>query len=182
MFAVLLAVAASTANEPVHRGFYFHADLGFGYYNSSGGGNTISGTGGGLGVCIGGGVADNLALFGELFDAVVANPNINGTSTQNTNAGIGGLGVGVAYYVSPINLFLSGIVGFGRLITESNGTQGSSDPGLVARVGVGKEWMVSQSWGLGVAGYLNFGSNKDQGGTPTWTTVSPLVAFSATFF
>jgi len=118
---------------------------------------------------------------------VVANPTIkvgsSSGSTNNTSAGIGGLGVGLTYYIMPLNVFLAGTVGFGPLSFSNNGTNSSTQNGLVGRFGLGKEWFVSQSWGLGIAGYVNFGVNPDQGtNPPTWKTVAPLVALSATFY
>ena len=83
----------------------------------------------------------------------------------------------------PANVFLSGTVGIGTLTIKSNGTDSSTQNGLVGRVGLGKEWFVSQSWGLGIAGYLNFAVNADKGtNPPTWKTVAPAIAFSATFY
>jgi len=41
---------------------------------------------------------------------------------------------------------------------------------------------VSDHWGLGVSGQLSFGFTPDKGtNPPTWNTVAPTLAFSATF-
>ena len=47
---------------------------------------------------------------------------------------------------------------------------------------VGKEWWVTQDWGLGVAGEVLFASMKDAGDTSiTWTGTAFSVVFSATY-
>ena len=55
--------------------------------------------------------------------------------------------------------------------------------GFGATLSVGKEWWVSERWGVGIAGQFSFGSNKDKGpgSPPTWTTITPALAFSASF-
>jgi len=72
-----------------------------------------------------------------------------------------------------------------RLTTTLNGTNGSSEAGFGAKLALGKEWWVSDHWGIGLAGQLTFGSNADQdngtGNTPTWKTITPGLAFSASF-
>ena len=172
---LLLAALLATASGPSHHGFFLRMDLGIGYQDSTANSTTISGPAGGFGISVGGGVAENLALFGMLFGG--------GTTADDPKASPAMIGFGATYYFMPANVFLSGSVGFGGLRLKQNGFEHDTDAGFASRVGIGKEWFVSESWGLGVAGYLAFAAVKDKGvDPPTWRTISPLVAFSATFY
>ncbi len=185
LLAALIAVAVSTPApdaEPRHEGFFLRMDLGFGWSWSFVSGSTTSGVGTGLGIGIGGNVGDNLALFGELFAAGASKPHLNGKDVGFESIAIGGIGAGLTYYFMPQNVFVSVIAGVGSLTRRQNGfADATSDAGFIARAGIGKEWHVSRTWGLGIAGYLNLGVNQDGLGQ-TWNTVAPIVAFTATLY
>jgi opacity protein-like surface antigen len=95
---------------------------------------------------------------------------------------------GVAYYLEPLNLYLSGSVGL-SIVTYDSNTNSSSDSssteltdwGFGASFMAGKEWWVSSNWGIGAATMLNFASMnmKDYDTRMTATSISLL--FSATF-
>ena len=92
-------------------------------------------------------------------------------------------GVGLAKYFGG-NVYISGTLATARLsVQEDNQEVGRSSFGLGASVMVGKEWWVSQKWGLGVAGQAFFGRMKDSDSSsaPTWGTGAIAVAFSATY-
>jgi hypothetical protein len=188
MLAVLLAVSSFlTPAAPRHHGLYLHADLGLGYYASMGQGASITAPAGGVGLSIGGTIAENLALFATLYDAVGSDPTLHagGVTTRPgwDYAGIGGFGVGLAYYFMPSNLYVTGSLGAGPMTIQKGDTTYSSHVGLAGRVGAGKEWFVSESWGLGLVAFFNFGFHGDQSpGGAFWSTVSPTLAFSATFY
>jgi hypothetical protein len=172
---LLLAALLAAASSPSHHGFFLRMDLGVGYQDSTANSATIDGAAGRFAISIGGGVAENLALFGTLLGG--------GTTAEDPKATLAMLGFGATYYLMPMNVFLSGSVGFGSLRLKQNGSEHDTELGFASRVGVGKEWFVSESWGLGLAGYLDFAAAKDKGtNPPTWRTISPLVAFSATFY
>jgi hypothetical protein len=193
--AALVAVAASAPApdpEPRHEGFFLRMDLGFGWSWSFVSSSKVTGIGSGLGIGIGGNVGDNLALFGELFAAGTSKPRLDGMDVGMESLSVGGIGVGLTYYFMPQNVFVSTIAGVGSLARRQNsvcagsssqgcGTYTASDPGFIARAGIGKEWHVSRTWGLGIAGYLNLGINRTSLGE-TWNTVVPIVAFSATLY
>lgn len=186
MHLALLLAVLQPGTAPRHHGFFFRADLGLGYYASSPGETTFSGAGGGLGLSIGAGVAENFALFVSLFDAAVANARVSvGSASADTDvsSSVGGLGIGFTYYFMPANVFISGTGGAGQATADQLGRSHPSRIGPIVRLGVGKEWFVSNSWGLGVAGYLTWSHNaiQDYPQSP-WTTVAPLLAFSATFY
>ena len=56
------------------------------------------------------------------------------------------------------------------------------DPGLGLKLAVGKEWWVSDHWGIGVAGQFFISRNDDPDATTVkLTTLGGGVAFSATY-
>lgn len=83
----------------------------------------------------------------------------------------GTLGVGLTYYIMPANVFLSGTVGVGRFaLTKPTDDQDDDErietnPGLSLHAKIGKEWWVSDNWGLGLAaGYGWLGAKRDESG------------------
>jgi hypothetical protein len=191
--AIGVSLAAEAKDDTInrHKGFFLRLDAEPGYLSSSatqaGTSATISGWGGGIGIGIGGALTEDLILFGHIYDVVASNPSVSsgGSSvgTSNTSLGIVGYGVGLCYYVMPANVYLSGTLAIAVLTAESNGNRSNSQAGPGGRLAIGKEWWVSDHWGLGAAAQLSFGFNKDNAnaGAPTWTTWAPSLAFSATF-
>jgi hypothetical protein len=180
-----------------HDGFYLRMLLGPGFTSAkaSSGSESIKLSGGGLGlsVAIGGALRDNFILFGELVvdSAISPDLEIRGVKTgtlQNASANIGGLGGGVAYYFMPFNAYLSGALVASRLTIEdrNNDETGSSDLGPALDLTIGKEWFVSDNWGLGVAVQVLLASMKDNeplanGATATWKAIGFAIGLSATF-
>jgi hypothetical protein len=129
---------------------------------------TVSGLDLACSFAIGGAIADNLILNVDLFGGRVFEPEVDRDGTDLGDADrleedlgigerveLGGLGLGVTYYIMPINLYLAGSVGLGRAVFEdANGERRGSDFGFAANVMVGKEWWVAPEWGVGVAGQL----------------------------
>lgn len=58
-----------------------------------------------------------------------------------------------------------------------------SSPGFGVKVAVGKEWWVSDHWGLGLALEFQFASNRETsaGFTTTWNSFGGGFSFSATY-
>lgn len=184
-----------------HDGGYFRLQFGLGYNNmsASAGGDTlkVTGGGGGLGIAFGGAVTPNLIIYGTILDSVATDPTIsqsgvsgNFSGTANgASAGVVGLGAGVAYYLDPaVNVFLSATLMAARLVVnDKNGnTIGRSNFGLTAEGQVGKEWWVSDNWGLGASLQGVFGKMDDSeavagGPVPTWTVFAFNVLLSATY-
>jgi hypothetical protein len=68
------------------------------------------------------------------------------------------------------------------MTTSSSGSDASTNWGFGARAALGKEWWVSDHWGLGLVGHLSMSFNQDQGtNPPTWTSWAFTAAFSATY-
>jgi len=68
------------------------------------------------------------------------------------------------------------------LTGQSGGSSSDSNVGFGLQLALGKEWKVSEKWGLGVVGQLTFAVNDDSTpNPPTFTTFAFTVAFSATY-
>jgi hypothetical protein len=182
----------STAHR--HLGFFIRPDLGLGYMSTSEptgtslGDMTISGAAGLFGVVIGGAVSENVIVAGHIYDAVIVDPTVSFSSgassgTSNVRMAMFGLGPSVTYYWMPSNIYFTGSLAVTRLRLSDNGRDIDSEYGIGGRFGAGKEWWVSDHWGLGVAGHVSLSSNKDTGSSnpPTLTTWAFGVTFSATY-
>jgi hypothetical protein len=189
-FALPLAARAETAEDARHRGLFLRMHLGGGYLNSSvrSGGTDlkVNGGAGSFSVALGGAVGQNLHLYGELADSIAGSPNYtrNGSSgtLTNTTYSLLAMGPGVNYYFMPVNVYLSGSLLLSRVNVSSSSGNGNSDWGLAGKFQLGKEWWVSDTWGLGVAGMLLASGNGVGGGSPgTFSTWSGAVLFSATY-
>jgi hypothetical protein len=175
-----------------HFGFFIRPDFGFGYHSSSestsAGDATISGFAGLAGVSIGGAVAENVILSAHIYDAVGTNPSVSlgGSSASTSNASLTMFGIGpeLTYYFMPNNVYLSGTVALTRMTFNSNGNDASSDWGVGSRVTLGKEWWVSNHWGLGLSGHVSYAANNDPASNGNGNLMSSWAfgaAFSATY-
>ena len=116
-------------------------------------------------LAIGGIVAENLALHATFYSSTLADPvyqpsgiETAGNNNETYRVSTGGLGVGLTYYIMPLNLYLSGSAGFGTRQTERTVISGNttnierivSDIGVGYQLAIGKEWWVSSEWSIGV--------------------------------
>jgi len=178
-----------------HDGFYLGLQMGPGYssMSASSGGSDITVSGGGieLSLALGGAVAPNLILFGQIVGNSSIDPHIEvsglGSGDAKGSATVSGFGAGITYYVMPANVYLSGSALATRLtISDEDGNDvGKTNLGFGLNLSVGKEWWVSDNWGLGGAVQFMAARMEDQGepggGKPTWTSVAFALALSATF-
>lgn len=141
----------------------------------------FSGVGGNMSAAIGGVVSPNLAIHGTVWGWLVNSPDaeINGSSAGqlDDNLNLSAFGGGATYYFMPANLYMTGSMGVGTLHTSS----GSSDAGFVFDLGLGKEWWVSSTWGLGLLAGVNYHSIPDGGIDGNWSGATFLLSFSATY-
>lgn len=184
--------------EHTHDGTYVRLQLGGGFIkmSSSQGGLDVevSGSGPSFVLGVGGAVSRNLIVYGAIMDTQASQPEIKSggttlaTGTGESSAGVVGIGPGMAYYFDASNLFLSGTILLSKLvINDSVGDKvGESDWGLTAEAQFGKEWWVSDNWGLGLSLQGLLGSMKDKdrdnsGNIPTWHSRALSLLFSATY-
>jgi hypothetical protein len=171
-----------------HDGFYLRFAIGPAFTNmrSDDLDTTVKGVGGAFALSLGGNVARNLIIYGELVADTASDPTIEqgGTEidTENVTAGSVGVGVGLAYYLDS-NVYFSGTLSASQLSIQMDGEEvGESDFGPGFSAMIGKEWWVSDNWGLGIAGQLFFASMKDGDNSDiTWQTTSAGLLFSATY-
>ena len=168
--------ASAPVESTVHRhlGFFFRADIGVGYLSSSSGGApqlASSGVSVPLGLAVGGAIAEDWILAGEVWGGFLPKSS-NGVSQTLF---VYGYSLAVVHYFMPANVYLSFAPGITRLTFETGNTAVSSDWGPGAKLAVGKEWWVGDHWGLGIAAevFLTYNSSR--------TTVAPGLTFTATY-
>ncbi len=180
---------ASSAHR--HRGLFLRPDIGVGYLTASasqpGTDVTLYGGAGYFGFALGGSVADGVILAGHLWGMGVANPSItvNGQSgsSVNTSMGFAAIGPEFDYYFMPTNLFISTTIAASRGSLSTGGNDYNTQVGIAGQIAFGKEWWVSDQWGLGVKGELTISANKDNAASdaPTWVGFAFAIGFSATY-
>jgi hypothetical protein len=108
-------------------------------------------------------VTKNVIVFGELSDIHMFNPSPNGHESRLYSLDLYGAGLGLKYYLTPRAWFLSVSGSLAQLHLEGV-TYGdsflseTSRWGVLARAAIGREWPVSPSWSLGVAGEVEWGT------------------------
>jgi len=176
-----------------HLGLMVRPDIGLGAMatfqsnaSPTEGDATLSGGAGMFGVIVGYAVSENLIIGGHIFDTVVSNPNVSFSSglsggTQNTSMSLFGIGPSLTYYW-PSNYYLTTTVHLSRLSISTNGTDANADTGIGARLGIGREWWISDHWGLGLNGHFGYAYNPDPNpnASPLHSVVAGLM-FSATY-
>jgi len=173
--------------EDHEGGFFLRLSTGGGYASTSltNGGSKLklSGGAGDLNIAIGGIVSPNLALHGTLFGWTITDPKVslgNASGTANADLTLSGFGGGLTYYFMPVNIYISGTIGLGRLRINGAGPVGQSNLGPMFDVTAGKEWWVGESWGLGVALALGLHSVPEKNISESWSGASVTVRFTAT--
>jgi hypothetical protein len=180
--------------QNLHDGFYLRLHIGAGYGHMSANdsyGTAFMGGGASFGVAIGGTVAPNLVIFGNLFGIALADPDVElmgapaGTAT-NTTTTISGIGPGLAYYFDPYNVYISGTIAatvFQASDSSNSSNHYDSDVGFGFQGMVGKEWWVSQDWGIGIAAEVLAATGMKDKVDPSvkWGGTSFALVFSATY-
>jgi hypothetical protein len=185
-----LAPGAMLRDETVNRhfGFLIRPDLGGGYLSSTVGDTTVSGGAGTFGLVIGGAVQENLVLGVHLYEGVISNPSltVSGTSNPTTDSQLSMFGIGpnLTYYFMPVNLYVSATVALTQLNATSGNFTADSSVGIGTRLSLGKEWWVSDHWGLGLAGNFSYSANNQSGSTSNPQRIDTWglgLSFSATY-
>lgn len=190
---VLLSSSPAGAEEarPVpgqhqHEGFYLRLLSGVGYTHIRAGEQDLTARGGSgtFGLALGYNVARNLIVYAELFDDIAVDPTVEQdgmeAATDDLNVGVIGWGAGAAYYFMPANAYASVTLAASRLTLDAGDRESvESDWGIGASLVGGKEWWVSDSWGLGVAAHVYFGGVPDGG--QIVTAAAGALVLSATY-
>lgn len=147
-----------------HDGFYLSCSLGM----SAGPlhckeeiGNNInnyrfSGEGFSYDFKIGGEITENLILHATFLINEITDPNGNYKKEglyNNSNPTINEftIGAGLTYYFMPVNIYLSGTLGFGSIDFPIDGSDLSSEKGFGFQFKAGKDWWLSDNWALGLS-------------------------------
>lgn len=197
MLAVSLYSQSKKEGYHTHDGFYISPNLGWisGTIkcNEIAGGRNydmeLSGDGLLLDLKIGGTVAENLILHGTIISSAVPEPKITiggGTYPSKDNVFIGEVtyGVGLTYYLMPANFYVSGTLGFGCFSFDNSEDKMQTDKGLSFQLKFGKEWWVSDNWGLGLGlcyYYTTLEYEPENNITDKWSSGRFSLLFSATF-
>ena len=115
---------------------------------------------------IGGSNGDNLAIFGRLRHASIANPVVYVDDDEVADAAAtvvsqSMVGVGISYFIMPLNMYLGAAVGL-AVVSGSYKRPNRETLQYDSRVGFGlyaedgKEWWIADDWGLGVAARFSF--------------------------
>jgi hypothetical protein len=179
------------AADRTHDGFFLRLAPGIGAFTSSeevpGGKAELSGTTGHFNFGIGGAISENLILHFDASGISSTDPTIEINGRSATAVGTFSttlIGIGLTKYFSS-NIYLTGAVGFAKSSFVANGVSYDTDNGYGINLMIGKEWWVSENWGLGVAGQLLYTSCPDSSGYSgtkyDLNTTSLGLLFSATF-
>ena len=180
-----------------HDGFYLRLTTGVGSTTSveeiERDEFVVSGLSGNTTIGIGYAVVENLILNVDLFSTMVEDPiaEINGKEIGEVDAELEviNVGLGATYYIMPTNVYLTGSIALAsgslKSYGKSYGHKTESEAGYGINVAVGKEWWVSNNWGIGVAGQLFHTVLSDEnpitGEVFDLKTTSLAILFSATF-
>jgi hypothetical protein len=153
---------------------------------------TFAGAAGGSTIDIGGSLGDNLAIFGRLRNAAIVDPTVwlnerELGSAESIVVSQTMVGIGISHYIMPLNLYLGAAVGFALISIdiEQNGNDLSAESNLGAGLDleIGKEWWVSDNWGLGLAARLSLARVRESDDSETADSSALYLAlmFSATY-
>jgi hypothetical protein len=151
--------------EHEHRGFFIRGLPGGGYLEMSRTGLSGRGIALGIGMQVGFAVIENLIVFGELWYRGVASANGEGltpaATTGSATLNAVAAGVGVGYYIMPINVHvaLAFNVAYGELVWDVTIIDGRG--GVGAHLLLGKEWYIARQVGLGIAADVALASLED---------------------
>ena len=171
-----------------HDGFFLRMGYGLGYQSASASADgvdlSIGGVANNLTIAMGGAVAENVIVHAEVFGGTAPGPTIqSGRGLAKTGDDVkitfAGIGPGMTVYNSA-NTFISGSVGLGRIGLSQNGEMARTNFGVGCNLLFGKEWWVSQDWGLGLAGQFYYFSVKEDPNI-NWSGAGGGITLTATY-
>ena len=176
-----------------HDGFYLRLTSGVGSTTSIEESEleelSFGGVSGNATLGIGYAVVENLIINLDIFGSAVTDPTveIDGKDIGEADAEvtISNIGIGATYYIMPTNVYLAGSIALASGSVKSGRVSIETDTGYGMNVAIGKEWWVSDNWGIGVAGQLFHtvlpNENLITGEELDLKTTSIGILFSATF-
>jgi len=194
---VVLCLAANPAaarryDRPHQHGLLLRLSGGIGYGSETFDNDRDTGFQGGAvmgSFAIGGNIAPGLALDVDFFGMTMFAPTViedgdDVGEASNTRVNVGGIGVGITGYIAPVNIYLAASVGAAvgttRTKTPAGTLEFDSDPGFAMNLMIGKEWLVSPAWGVGLAGQVIYAA-LDDGDADSTNAFGVGVLLSATY-
>jgi hypothetical protein len=176
----------------VHQGLFLRLTVGAGFLTASetvnGATLSYSGFGATLSGALGGAIAPNLIIYGEILGTSVFNADQTYGGQPQGLSGLDvamyGFGPGIAFYIEPVNMYLSGTLTFSKVSftdTYSQYPTGDTNLGIGGSFTVGKEWWVAQRLGMGIAGQAFVASMTDPEYNTRLSAVAISMLFSLTF-
>jgi hypothetical protein len=162
----LVAGSASAANEPkMHDGgFFLRLSAGLGsaqtkFDDLDDNESKLSGLSGDANFAVGANVGGSLAIHGTFWGFSMTDPELetDGVEVELDDAtySVSAFGAGLTYYTAS-NFYVSPSVGLATASIEFDNVTVESDTGFAVDLTIGKEWWVSDKWGLGVAAGFGF--------------------------
>ena len=157
-----------------HDGFFLRAQLGFGsgatvIEDLQGDDFETSGTSTTFNFQFGYAIVDNFIIFLENGASVMPESKVKwaGAVTEaekKNDVAISTFGIGMSWYWMPYNIYISPVLSISATEYDGAALKGDSEVGSGLTLSIGKEWWVSDNWGLGVALFVFGGSDtvKDQ--------------------
>jgi hypothetical protein len=146
---------------------------------------TFDGAGISFDIAVGGAIRENLVLFGNYFGAIHPESRRSLDRSDDTmTLGVLGIGPGLAYYIMPINLYVSGTVAVIVAPKDTSTYYDTPDMGVGfgGKLMVGRDWWVSDNWSLGVAADLLLAGTKGNDNPhPGWMITTFGASFVATY-
>jgi hypothetical protein len=198
---MLTALAASfsfaTSEPHVHDGFFLNFAMGMGYqsmdyttYNYDEDTYGHSGLATDIDVKLGCSVTDMVAVHITLTGDTPTESVGEGRDDNEVKANLSLLGIGTTLYF-PGNYLASASLGIGqfrvyddistfhaRVVTNPDKYSRS---GFAFQIAAGKEWWISDNWGLGFSAAFTYGSAEDKDDAGDASAYGINVMFSATF-
>jgi hypothetical protein len=190
LLALALPVAGAAGEPRAHDGgFFLRLAPGAGYARTGltedGDRLALKGLTGNFDMAIGAVVTKNLALHATLGGWGLVDPTVqfNGLSETADDASVTMVmfGAGLTYYLGRSNTYLTASAGASTLTLDFEGDRSDSDTGFAFEAGIGKEWWVSDRWGIGLSGTAGYHSIPPGDASTNFSGPSFAVRFSATF-
>lgn len=192
LVTISLGAASAHAAPETHDGFYFKLNFGSGstvIETVEEPSSSIEGASGAFGLSLGYMVVQDLGLYVLLSGNSILGPTFRdadgstSTADDKVEVGVGGLGIGAVYYFMPVNMYVAGSLISDSMTFRVDGENYDTETtGLGMELVVGKEWWVSDEWGLGIAASLRASALESSSELATeWSAASFNVLLSATY-
>jgi opacity protein-like surface antigen len=160
------AAGAASANEPKQHdgGFFLRLSAGLGsaqtkWDDLDDDEAKVSGLSGDANFAVGANVGGALAIHGTFWGFSMTDPELESGGVEieldDATYSVSAFGAGLTYYTDS-NFYVSPSIGLATASIEFDNVTVESDTGFAVDLTIGKEWWVSDKWGLGVAAGFGF--------------------------